>query len=624
MWRAADRRECRSREAGLRPPCLVSLKAVNLFIAGHSAAPIDPEVPRRVLVELLSELPFLDPAAIEAWRSRSGRVVIAAVSHPASITGAVRYTAFEPSRAALFAGRPVLWPAGGRADGASALDPASYHAPAEDWARELDGRCTALRADDGSLELYSDPLGSYPVFEARSGEARWFSNSAEALAMLSGDRTLDEAALASVLAGGWSLGGHPVWRAVRRVQRGVVLGLGADGRERSRELLPVAEIASLSGAGLDPHDAADALAQLVAALADWPGRPSVVPVTGGRDSRVVLAAALRAGLRFDARTGGDPDDPDVIVAARVCALAGLPHGLLAADPQGDRVSELRRAARLTAVASGGTATLADGAGFPLGPRPGPLPLWHSGQGGEIARAYYGPGHGNIADILYTHFVARRPGRAEIVSSEAGDLLRRRIGGFVDEAAAAGAAAVDIPDLFYLLERMSCWAAPAHGVVELVRDTTSPLWSARLLPHLLGLAPRERALDRFHLLVLRELAPALVDEHFQDGSSWPVERGAIGRRVDRGRRLMVKARAELRRRAAGASERIGPPSDRHADPFDAILASVREAAYSQLTHQAWSVLDRARVKRLLSSPAVELDAMNRIYVWRLASAFLSSP
>lgn len=577
-----------------------------------------------MLVDLLAELPFFDPAAIEAWSSGSGRMVIAAVAHPASATGGVRYTAFEDSRAALFAGRPVVWSAGGRVAGRSALDPAAYHGPSEDWAHKLDGRCTVLRADDASLELYSDPLGSYPLFEARSRDARWFSNSAEALARLSGDRRVDEGALASVLAGGWSLGGKPVWGAVRRVRRGVVVRLAADGSEGHRELLPLAQIASLSGAGLDAPEAARTLAELVAALADWPGRPSVVPVTGGRDSRVVLAAALHAGLQFDARTGGDPADPDVVVAARVCALARVPHGLLAADPQGDRLSQLRRVARLTAVASGGTATLADAAGFPLGPRPGPLALWHSGQGGEIARAYYGPGHGDIADMLYTHFVGRRPGRTEIVSPEAGQLLRQRIRGFVDEAGAAGAAPVDIPDLFYLLERMACWAAPAHGVVELVRDTTSPLWSARLLPHLLGLAPQERGLDGFHLRVLRELAPALVDEPFQDGSGWPVRRGELRRRADRGRTMVRKARAELRRRVAGKAERVGPPADRQADPFDAIVAAVRDAAHSQADHPAWSVLDRARVKRLLSSPAVELDAMNRMYVWRLASAFLSFP
>ena len=608
---------------------------MNLFVAGYSTSPIDAQAPPRALAGLLAELPFFDPAAIETWEASSGRAVMAAVAHPASVTGGVRYTAFEEHRAALFSGRPVRWSDDGHPDGLGALDPASYHAPAERWAHHLDGRCTVVRAGEQTLELYSDPLGAYPVFELRQGQASWFSNSAEVLRRISGDRGLDEESMASVLASGWSLRGQPVWRAVRRVPRGVVLRLDEDGREHRRELLAVSDIAGYCGRGLDAGEAAGVLGELTGALADWPGRPSVVPVTGGRDSRLVLAAALRAGVEFEARTGGDPASPDVIVGAQLSALAGLPHGLLAADPHGNRFSDLARAARFTALASGGTATLADADGFPLGPRTGPLPLWHSGQGGEIARAYYGPGRDRIADHLYVHFVGRRPGRTEIISAEAGELLRRRIGAFVEDMKGAGTAAVDVPDLFYLLERMGCWAAPSHGVVELVRDTTSPLWSARLLPYLLGLPSHERALDGFHLRVLRELAPELVDLPFQDGSGWPKRRSGLGRRIERGRTLTVKAKAELGRQVAGlaARRKRAAPGGRAAesvtaprppapgDPFEAVLKAVQEAAHSQASHPAWNVLDRKRVTRLLASPAVELDAMNRMYVWRLGSAFL---
>ena len=74
-----------------------------------------------------------------------------------------------------------------------------------------------------------------------------------------------------------------------------------------------------------------------AALADWPGRPNVVPVTGGRDSRVVLAAALRrrAGVRGRhrrrARRSRRADGP----GAR--AAAGVPHSLLPAGPAREHV-----------------------------------------------------------------------------------------------------------------------------------------------------------------------------------------------------------------------------------------------------------------------------------------------
>jgi hypothetical protein len=607
---------------------------VNLFIAGHRSGPVDVEAARRALGELLAELPFLDAAAIQTWTAPSGRVAIATVSHDSSETGNVRYSSLRERRAALFAGRPVRWRADGTADGQGALDPDGYHEPAERWAEELDGRCTVVRADDDTLEIYVDPLGAYPLFETSADGVRWFGNNATALALLSGDESLDEDALASLLAGGWSLGGQPVWRAVRRLPRGVVLSVSHDG-ERRRELLPLERIAALPGAGLNPKKAGEELTELTGALARWPGRPDVVPLTGGRDSRVIFAAALRAGFRFDALTGGAPSDPDVQVAARLAARVGMPHGLLQADPHGDRQSRLTAMARLTALLSGGTATLADAAGFPLGPRGGALPLWHSGQGGEIARSYYGVGDANVAERLYARFTARRPGRIDLLSAEAAHSVAERIGGFVRELSDAGAPAADIPDLFYLLERMACWAASTHGVVEAVRDTTSPLWSQRMLGHLLGLPARERALERFHLLLLREMAPELVDEPFVDGSSWPSRQSALRRRVERARTLAVKAKAELgrrqaaRRRAARAPARgassSGSGTHPHpvADPFDAVVSAVREATLSQPGHVAWSALDRAAVERLLARPAVALDEMSRYYVWRLASVFMSS-
>ena len=45
----------------------------------------------------------------------------------------------------------------------------------------------------------------------------------------------------------------------------------------------------------EPERAAELLTAATGALADWPGRPNVVQLSGGRDSRVVLAAALAAG-----------------------------------------------------------------------------------------------------------------------------------------------------------------------------------------------------------------------------------------------------------------------------------------------------------------------------------------
>ncbi|MEA2412704.1 MAG: hypothetical protein QOC77_3265, partial [Thermoleophilaceae bacterium] len=183
---------------------------------------------------------------------------------------------------------------------------------------------------------------------------------------------------------------------------------------------------------------------------------------------------------------------------------------------------------------------------------------------------------------YRRFVGRRPGRTEILGAEGERLVRAHIDAFAAEEHEG-----DLGDLFYLHRRMGTWAGPTHGAVEYVRDTTSPLWSRRLLPDLLG------ARGEFHRQVLERLAPQLLEIPYE-----------------RQRTLARKIAGELARR-------VGRPKP---DPFDSILPEIRDAVLSQPHHDAWHVLDRPRVEALLASQAGALDTMSRYYAWRLATVF----
>ncbi|HEX8065368.1 MAG TPA: hypothetical protein VF520_02445 [Thermoleophilaceae bacterium] len=600
---------------------------MNLFLLGWwSEGTGDVAAAERELRRLLDLLPFLPGRPVETWAAPSGTLVAAWVSHGPEQTGGVRYVHAERDRLALFSGRPIRWVGEREADGRGPLDPASYLEPAERWAADLDGRFAAVRYDDSdrTLEVVSDALGAYPVYEATVGGSRWISNSAEAVRGTIGRRDAAPGVLAPLLGGGWSLSGDPVWLGVSRMTYGCIRRLRPGRPAERADLLPSARIAPMLGAGLDPERAGELLVAGTAALADWPGRPSVVPVTGGRDSRLVLGAALRAGLSFEATTGGDEASPDVRVGRLLAGAAGVPHSILAHDPHGSVWDDWRRAAAIVELTSSGTATLADAAGFPLGPRDGPLVLWHSGQGGEIARAYYGDGDGlgrdALVDRLTRAFLGRRPGRADVLNDAGRAIVREQVGDWVDAQLGAGIAALDVPDVFYLRRRMGTWAGPGHGCVEYVRDTTSPLWSRRLLPDELGAPAADRARHLFHLRVLERIAPELVDVPFEDGRPWPARRSAVAARAERARTLAGKAAAEARRRAAGRLPRGGGGGGGVPDPFARVLAEVRETVLSKPGHQAWAVLDRPRVEGLLSSPAAGLDTMSRYYVWRLATVF----
>ena len=600
---------------------------MNLFVLGWSGErSVDAGAADGALRRLLERLPFFPGRPVETWTAPSGALAAAWISHGPEQTGGVGYVHAEDARLALFSGRPVLWTGEREADGRGPLDPAFYLDPAESWADSLDGRFAAARYDDADrmLEVVSDAMGGYPIYEAHAGGVRWTSNNAELLRDLIAGTQLDPAVVAPVIGGGWSLSGDPVWVGVRRVTYGCVRRLRPGAPASRAEMMPVAQIVPMLGAGFDPARAAAVLAETVRALADWPMRPSVVPVTGGRDSRVVLGAALSAEIRFESTTGGDEASPDVQVGRRLAEAGGVPHSILEDDPHGSVWDDWRRAAAIVDMTSSGTASLADAAGFPLGPREGSLVLWHSGQGGEIARAYYGTGVGlgrdGLVQRLMRSFLGQRPGRSDVLSDMGRELVREQIGGWVGDQLASGIAPVDVPDMFYLQRRMGTWAGPSHGCVEFVRDTTSPLWSRRLLPDELGLPAAERARHLFHLRVLELLAPELVPVPFEDRRPWPASRSAAKLRVERARELAAKAAAEAQRRTFARRRRAAAGGEASDDPFERVLPEVRDTVLSQPEHQAWSVLDRARVERLLGSPPGALDTMSRYYAWRLATIF----
>lgn len=582
---------------------------MNLWAIGWSAALApDGRRLRAAMDGVLEALPFLPGAELRFWQAPSG----AAVAAWAADEGPA-YAGAGDARLTLWSGRPVAWQdsAGAeRADGRAPLAPDFYSTPAHRWGRRLDGRCAAAAYDDAerSLTVFADRLGAYPLYRTQAGGATWISNRAEPLRALAGSREVDLDALAGLLGGGWPLGGEPAWAAVRRVAPGV-LSLHPRAGERRRELLTAAETAAMCGAGWDAAEAARLAVESVRALADWPGRASLVPVTAGRDSRLVLAAALRAGLQFETATGGAPSDADVLGGRALAEAAGREHAILPADPEGDPWSAPERAAAILGLTTSGTASLGDAAGFPLSAGPAGLgALWHSGQGGELARRYYRDAAARDRDggveALERTFCGRRIGRSDPLSDSGRARVRKGIAGWVDARLAHGARVEDLPDLFYLDQRMGAWAGPTHGAVEWVRDTTSPLWSARLLPHLLGGSVAEREREAFHDAVLRELAPELADVPYAGGAGHGLAHKA--------RRAAQEARRILRRDAREHGE---------SDPFAGVLAVTRRAAGERPHHPAWHVLDRERTRALLERPPGGLDEMSRAYVWRIATVLL---
>ena len=584
---------------------------MNLFLIGEPATG-GPGADRAA--EVLDSLrePFLADGVLERWSSPAGRVAGAWLCHPPERLGGVRHAVADGGRLALFAGRPIAWE-GERADGRGPLDPAFYLGSG--WEERMDGRFAAVVAgDEAGLRVTTDALGAYPVYRCGG----WVSNWPEALRRLcGGNDELDRAALAGVLGGGWSLDGRPLWAGIERVPW--------SGRRRGAP-----------GAGFDPARAARLLVEGTRALADWPGRPNVVLVTGGRDSRLILAAALRAGITFQARTGGTPDMPDVVIGRELAAprasstACSTPTPTATSSPTGRRWPARWRAA-------------------PGEPRRWPTPpvsRWGRTRRRRRRCRCGTPGRAGRSPAATTErpTVTACCARSSVAGRAGRVSCRPRASGWSASASTPGRGTARRPARTSATSS-TCTAAWRRGrrppTRRSSRSATRPRrCGASACSTTCSACPAgARAREEFHLRVLEQLAPELVDLPFEGGRPWPARQSALSRRTRRVRTLVAKVAAEGRRRwaarGAGVGGRSSPPGTDDgprmagdgaagADLFARALGEIRAVVLDQPGHAAWEVLDRRRVEELLARPATALDAMSRAYVLRLASVFAGFP
>lgn len=576
-----------------------------IFLAGHhpQRAP-DAESARRRLEAIVAATPFAALIDFGSWSSAAGSIAFAWAVHRPDAIGELEPVACEETRAVLVAGRPIRWRRDGGADGRDAPRARSHLDGIRDG---LDGRFAIVRAEGAALEVRTDVLGAYPVYATTDAHGTfWASGLVGALVGMGVTSGMDAGAVASMLAFGWPLNGQPAARSVRRLPRGVTVRIGPDG---TRAVVPAPERidpVALLRRPVDHEAAARDLVEGVRALADWPGRPTVLPVTGGRDSRVVLAAALAAGIPFEALTAGGPGQPDVVIARELCAVAGVPHRRYVPPDRRWLRTDVALATGLVRL-RGATTSLRDGSGFPVAPDDGALPVWLSGQGGEIARGYYGRGRGPEAAVLAV-LAARlsgwrpwlRPPLTAAAARRIGAILRR----WSREWRRRGATPADLPYLAYLDLRMGFWAAAGHGAVEWTRDTASPLWSWKLMPALLGGSDAEREAETFHRRMVALLAPELAPVPFDDGRTWP-DVVAPGR---------PRPSAPP---APPAAEATVP--DRPMTSLTEVQALVRDALGEPRTAELRALLGDRATRRLLETHEERLDERREAWLWNLLTA-----
>jgi asparagine synthase (glutamine-hydrolysing) len=518
--------------------------------------------------------PELDEGKLERGASGDGRLAFAAIAHPPERAAPRRYFARQGDRVAVYDGLPLPV-----YDAAELL---------ERWDElELDGVFSAVRIDlgAGEAEPKADVFGMAKLFRATRGDGYVLSNSLEAVRVMTGADEIDPVGVASMLGFGWVAGGRTLLRDVRVVE----------GPVTPRSVVP-RQTASTLTAG----DVAESLTELARNTARI--EPLTCGLTAGRDTRVVLALALAAGLDVDYYTSGHATDPDVVIARELAETFGLRHELVTPRVPGDWTA----ATSSFSAQTDGLASfwiVADwvehqGLSGPVG-----LKLW--GPGGEIGRA------GNIG--LTIPFGATTPGLRSSVEVQR-RILHRKVAGFgglftreavattreyldrfIADRLAEGWRPREVSEAYYGFERVRYWASAGVRRASVATDLWSPFVSRDFIRYCMSLTPQERTVEAPHWRILGALDERLRDHRFE--YPWRPQRprlssAMVGRDVAR-----VAVRRALRR---GGGESGGPPPFGF-DWIEAGLPELRELTASLPDADVWRFVDRARLQALLDGP-----------------------
>lgn len=205
---------------------------------------------------------------------------------------------------------------------------------AERLGGELEGFFVIVVGDARNREtlVLTDIVGSCHCFVRAWPHMTALSGSSLLLAVLQ-EIDLDLIACQEFLYTGTIYEDRTCYRAVHKLGPAGVFRF-VDGTLRTRQRYW--RITDIAPNSLDGRSAVRALGDSLIQAAHRIGRLFGNPVcdlTGGFDSRALVAAFLAAGIRFSTTVSGPPESPDVVVSRGLARLAGLPHLHLAPQEQ---------------------------------------------------------------------------------------------------------------------------------------------------------------------------------------------------------------------------------------------------------------------------------------------------
>ena len=385
----------------------------------------------------------------------------------------------------------------------------------------LRGIFTVVSLDgDGLGEVVSDPLGFSFTYVGEDTDVLVVGSRAELVARaLAGPACrrppLDPVGVCGLAYSGYRIGNRTGYEGVRTLEAGDVLQIR---RPQSYGVVssplpwmpdgdaaPVVDTESL-------EIVLSEITEIASTTLSLPADRHLADLTGGKDSRLLLAALLHAGIadQFVFRTDGPDELADVKIARSLADTMGLEHEASLRFP-GHSTTYLERLEAFVSI-SGGVVNCWDTKAATAEPPRARL----SGLNGECLRAHSQVTRPMTSDADLEEYLTGvlRFGRL--------GLVRPEVAAAYDEAAHAllladsRAHPLDRLESFQIRTRARARYGPLD---ELDRDhRVAALYSIEAIRAAFSLPPEERHRERVHFELMRRVAPDLVNHPFA-GPGW---------------------------------------------------------------------------------------------------------
>lgn len=524
---------------------------------------------------------------------------LAAVAHGRQFSAPRVYRAHRDGVTVLFDGRPV-----DRRGEFVINDAAELMERWQQAAERLEGVFSAVRVDarTGEVECLLDVLGMAQVYVARSGPAWALSNSVEVLRCIGCLERPDALGVSSLLTLGWVAGDRTLLEGVEVLPGGHLHRLGSE-HTASATLTPATVVPRRTAAPRPVTEVAAAMIRMTAAAADGL-RPVMCGLTAGRDSRVVLALAMRAGLAVECFTSTATNQTDVRIAVDLARRLALSHRTVKPSAPAD-ASDWARQTSAFVTQTDGLASLwgvADWVEHQAPVNRLGLKLW--GAGGEIGRsAMTGIGTPFAANApgfsrswrAQKWFLDHKTARWQGLVTEAGaEPTRMYLRDYVDRRRHEGWRANEVLESYYAFERVKHWAAAGIRRSREATDVFAPFVCRDYIDYCYALGAGHRYLEIPHHALLSTLSPQLRDLPFDAG--WRRQRPRMAPLYAIG-----QAGAWALRRATPSRRAVSGPSFGQRW-YEAGSSLHRELALSFPQSPLWDYVDRRRFEHLVARPA----------------------